>query len=43
MLRWPGLKGAGAEDVTIRVYHDGHDFSRVRDRLARDIQDWIKR
>ena len=37
------LKSARAEDVTFLVYHDGHGFGRVRDRLAADIAEWIER
>jgi dipeptidyl aminopeptidase/acylaminoacyl peptidase len=37
------LRMAGADDVTFLVYHDDHDFSGVRERLANDIREWIKR
>lgn len=37
------LRSAGAEDVTFLVYHDDHEFARVRDRLEADIVDWMER
>ncbi len=36
------LEEHGAEDVTFLVYHDNHSFTRVRDKLASDIADWIE-
>jgi pimeloyl-ACP methyl ester carboxylesterase len=35
------LKRAGAANATFLVYHDGHNFVRVRERLARDIREWV--
>ena len=37
------LKNAGAEDVTFLVYHDGHGFGQVRDRIEEDVLTWIHR
>jgi len=37
------LKRASASDVTFLVYHDDHNFGRVRGRLASDIRDWLLR
>ncbi len=37
------LKRAGAPDVTFLVYHDDHAFRQVRERLATDIQSWLRR
>lgn len=34
------LRGAGAEYVTFRVYHDDHAFGTVRDPIADDIAAW---
>jgi len=36
------LKAAGAQDVTFLAYHDDHNFSRVRDRIAADIRAWLQ-
>jgi dienelactone hydrolase len=36
------LEEHGAEDVTFLVYHDDHGFTRVRDKLASDIAEWIE-
>lgn len=35
------LKRAGAANATFLVYHDGHNFVQVRERLARDIREWV--
>jgi pimeloyl-ACP methyl ester carboxylesterase len=35
------LKSAGAEEVTFLVYHDGHGFRKVRDRIEEDLLTWI--
>lgn len=35
------LKRAGAANATFLVYHDGHNFVRMRERLARDIHEWV--
>lgn len=35
------LKRAGAAHATFLVYHDGHNFVRVRERLARDMREWV--
>jgi dipeptidyl aminopeptidase/acylaminoacyl peptidase len=37
------LKRARAADVTVLVYHDDHEFGRVRARLASEIRDWLLR
>ena len=37
------LKDAGAEDVTFLVYHAGHGFRSVRDKLTHDLIEWINR
>jgi hypothetical protein len=37
------LRNAGAEDVTFLVYHDGHGFGKVRDRIEKDVLTWINR
>ena len=37
------LRGAGAAKVTFLVYHTGHDFGNVRQRLASDIAGWLLR
>ncbi len=37
------LKKAGAKDVTFLVYHSGHQFGQVGQRLASDIQHWLNR
>jgi uncharacterized protein len=37
------LKKAGAQDVTFLVYHSGHQFVSVSERLATDIQQWLSR
>jgi pimeloyl-ACP methyl ester carboxylesterase len=37
------LKRAGAAHVTFLVYHDGHNFVGVRERLASDIREWVLR
>lgn len=34
------LRGAGAADVTFRVYHDDHSFAKARDQIADDIAGW---
>ena len=36
------LKSAGAEDVTIEIYQDDHDFQRVREEMAEDMAAWIR-
>jgi pimeloyl-ACP methyl ester carboxylesterase len=37
------LKKAGAADVTFLVYHADHQFRSVKQKLASDIRDWLKR
>jgi dipeptidyl aminopeptidase/acylaminoacyl peptidase len=37
------LKKEKAENVRFIVYHTNHSFSNVRDKLAEDIIEWIKR
>ena len=37
------LQSAGAKDVTFTVYHTNHSFSKVRERMANDIRDWLVR
>lgn len=37
------LKKAGAPDVTFLVYHADHQFRSVKQKLASDIRDWLKR
>ena len=36
------LQEAGAEDVTLRVYHDNHGFGQVREQLADDVRNWVR-
>jgi dipeptidyl aminopeptidase/acylaminoacyl peptidase len=37
------LQNAGAKDVTFTVYHTNHNFSKVQERMANDIRDWLVR
>ena len=35
------LQGAGAEDVSLLVYQDGHGFGEVRERMADVLHAWV--
>ncbi len=37
------LKNAGAQDVTLLVYHSDHAYHDIGRKVASDIRDWLKR
>lgn len=43
MPLYRALRANGAEDLTFLVYHDDHDLLQVRDTIAVDIAEWIRR